>query len=86
MKVGKKELTIIPRWITVNVLLIGAKRFRNRNVIISNSKIRSTRKKEAGPIFNALLALQISFNECNSFAEIKESGVQLLCNINANAF
>ena len=27
MKVGKKELTIIPRWITVNVLLIGAKKF-----------------------------------------------------------
>ena len=28
MKVGKKkELTIIPRWITVSVLLIGAKKF-----------------------------------------------------------
>ena len=44
MKVGKKELTIIPRWITVSVLLIGAKRFRNGNVIISNSKIRTTRR------------------------------------------
>ena len=49
MKVGKKELTIIPRWITVKQCPSNRRKkvFRNGNVIISNSKIRSTRRRQA---------------------------------------